>query len=105
MRPRASWPPSSASSQYGAKCCRDERRASSRAISSAENAPASPFGRCAAIQPITYLIPLRYYLVIVRGIFLKGVGVETFWPEAIELFAFGLGILTLAALRARKRAS
>jgi ABC-2 type transport system permease protein len=57
----------------------------------------------AAIQPITYLIPLRYYLVIVRGIFLKGVGLETFWKEALELFVFGVAILSLAAARARKR--
>ncbi len=59
----------------------------------------------AVIQPITYLIPLRYYLVIVRGIFLKGVGLETFWREALELFVFGVAILTLAAARARKRAA
>jgi ABC-2 type transport system permease protein len=57
----------------------------------------------AVIQPITYLIPLRYYLVIVRGIFLKGVGLETFWKEALELFVFGVAILSLAAARARKR--
>jgi ABC-2 type transport system permease protein len=57
----------------------------------------------AAIEPITYLIPLRYYLVIVRGIFLKGVGLETFWREALELFGFGVAILSLAAMRARKR--
>ena len=57
------------------------------------------------IQPLTYLIPLRYYLVIVRGIFLKGVGLETFWQEALELFAFGVVILSLAAARASKRAA
>ncbi len=55
------------------------------------------------IQPITYLIPLRYFLVIVRDIFLKGVGLETFWPEAVALLAWGLGILALATLRSSKR--
>jgi ABC-2 type transport system permease protein len=59
----------------------------------------------AIIQPLTYLIPLRYYLVIVRGIFLKGVGLETFWREALELLVFGVAILSLAAARARKRAA
>jgi ABC-2 type transport system permease protein len=59
----------------------------------------------AVIQPLTYLIPLRYYLVIVRGIFLKGVGLETFWREALELLVFGVAILSLAAARARKRAA
>jgi ABC-2 type transport system permease protein len=57
----------------------------------------------AAIQPFTYLIPLRYYLVIVRGIFLKGVGFSTIWPEATALLAWGLAVLGLATLRSRKR--
>jgi drug efflux transport system permease protein len=55
------------------------------------------------IQPVTYLIPLRYFLVIVRGIFLKGVGLETFWPQALALFAWGAVVLTLATLRSSKR--
>ncbi len=55
------------------------------------------------IQPITYLIPLRYFLVILRGIFLKGVGLETFWPQALALFAWGATMLTLATLRSSKR--
>ena len=59
----------------------------------------------AAIQPITYLIPLRYYLVIVRGIFLKGVGIETLWPQALALLAWGTGILLLSIVRLRKRAA
>jgi len=57
----------------------------------------------AAVQPVTYLIPLRYFLVILRDIFLKGVGLETFWPEALALFGWGVGILTLATLRSSKR--
>lgn len=56
-----------------------------------------------AIQPITYLIPLRYFLVILRGIFLKGVGLETLWPQALALLAWGLAVLTLAVLRSTKR--
>ena len=55
------------------------------------------------VQPITYLIPLRYFLVILRGIFLKGVGLETFWPDALALLGWGVGILTLATLRSSKR--
>lgn len=55
------------------------------------------------IQPATYLIPLRYFLVILRGIFLKGVGLETFWPQAVALLAWGVGILLLATLRSSKR--
>jgi ABC-2 type transport system permease protein len=57
----------------------------------------------AAIQPLTYLIPLRYFVVILRGIFLKGVGLETLWPQALALFAWGAVILTLAVMRSSKR--
>ncbi|MGE0460456.1 MAG: ABC transporter permease [Vicinamibacterales bacterium] len=55
------------------------------------------------IQPATYLIPLRYFLVIVRGIFLKGVGLETLWPQALALFTWGVVVLGLATLRSSKR--
>jgi ABC-2 type transport system permease protein len=57
----------------------------------------------AVVQPVTYLIPLRYFLIILRDIFLKGVGLETFWPEALALLGWGVGILTLATLRSSKR--
>ncbi|MBM3770396.1 MAG: ABC transporter permease [Acidimicrobiia bacterium] len=57
------------------------------------------------IQPITYAIPLRYCLVILRSLFLKGVGLETFWPQALALLAWGLGILALALARSSKRAA
>ncbi len=43
----------------------------------------------AVVQPVTYLIPLRYFLIILRGIFLKGVGLETFWPDALALLGVG----------------
>jgi ABC-2 type transport system permease protein len=55
------------------------------------------------VQPVTYLIPLRYFLIILRGIFLKGVGLETFWPDALALLGWGVGILTLATVRSSKR--
>jgi ABC-2 type transport system permease protein len=58
----------------------------------------------AVIQPVTYLIPLRYYLVIVRGIFLKGIGLEALWPQALALLAWGVTILWLATLRSQKTA-
>jgi ABC-2 type transport system permease protein len=57
------------------------------------------------IQPATYLIPLRYFLVILRGIFLKGIGLETLWPQALALLGWGVGILTLAVLRSSKRSA
>ena len=56
------------------------------------------------IQWVTYAIPLRYFLVIVRGIFLKGVGWDILWPQFAALAAWGLIVITLAAARIRKRA-
>ncbi len=58
-----------------------------------------------AIQPLTYLIPVRYYLVIVRGIFAKGLGLDVLWPQALALLALGLTILGFAVLRSRKTAN
>ena len=56
------------------------------------------------VQWVTYVIPLRYFLVIVRGVFLKGVGMDVLWPQALGLFIWGTTILTLAAWRSTKRA-
>ncbi len=55
------------------------------------------------IQYVTYAIPLRYFLVIVRGIFLKGVGVDVLWPQMAALLACGVVLITLATLRSSKR--
>jgi ABC-2 type transport system permease protein len=59
----------------------------------------------AVIQPFTYLIPLKYFLVIVRGIFLKGIGLNLLWPQAAALAAWGSVVLSLAVVRSRKRAA
>jgi drug efflux transport system permease protein len=59
----------------------------------------------AVIQWATYLIPLRYFLVILRSIFLKGVGLETLWPQVLALTAWGAAILMLAIARSTKRAA
>jgi len=55
------------------------------------------------IQYATYAIPLRYFLVIVRGIFLKGIGLDLLWPQAAALAAWGAVVLALAVARSRKR--
>ena len=54
------------------------------------------------VQYLTYLIPLRYFLVIIRGIFLKGIGLDILWPQALILLLFGAGVLTVSALRFQK---
>jgi ABC-2 type transport system permease protein len=55
------------------------------------------------LQWISYLIPLRYYLVIIRSLMLKGVGLQFLQQEAIALAIFGVGIMVAASLRFRKR--
>ena len=56
-----------------------------------------------SIQWITYAIPLRYFLAIIRGIFLKGSGLDLLWPNVVALAGFGIVIITLSALRFSKR--
>jgi len=55
------------------------------------------------IQAITYLIPLRYFLVIVREIYLKGNGLRYLWHQALPLLIFGLALLGMSILRFRKK--
>ncbi len=55
------------------------------------------------VQYVTYLNPVRYFLEIVRGVFLKGTGLEALWPQMAALAALGLGILTVSVLRFHKR--
>lgn len=57
----------------------------------------------AAVQYLTYLNPLRYFMQILRGIFLKGVGVDVLWPQMAALAVFGVAIIVLSALRFHKR--
>jgi ABC-2 type transport system permease protein len=55
------------------------------------------------IQYFTYLVPLRYFLVIIRGLFLKASTFADLWPSTAALLAFGLAILGLSILRFRKK--
>jgi ABC-2 type transport system permease protein len=55
------------------------------------------------LQWISYIFPLRYYLVIIRSLMLKEVSVAAFQTDMIALAIFGIAIMTLAALRFRKR--
>jgi ABC-2 type transport system permease protein len=56
-----------------------------------------------AMQYVTYLVPLRYYIEIVRSIFLKGTGPWAWWPQLLFLSVFGVFTFTFSALRFRKR--
>jgi ABC-2 type transport system permease protein len=54
------------------------------------------------VQWLTYLNPLRYFLVIIRGIFLKGVGLQILWPQMVALTIIGVLTFTLAVRRFHK---
>jgi ABC-2 type transport system permease protein len=54
-------------------------------------------------QYLAAVIPLTYYLKVVRGIVLKGVGLDYLWPNLLPLAAFGAVVFTLAVLRFRKQ--
>ncbi|TSA23381.1 ABC transporter permease [bacterium] len=55
------------------------------------------------LQYLSLFIPMRYYLVVVRSIILKGVGLDMLWPQAVMLLTMGLAILVASALRFRKK--
>jgi len=55
------------------------------------------------IQYITYIIPLRYYITILRGVILKGTGFSNLWLETLIMFLMGAGLLILSSLRFRRK--
>ena len=54
------------------------------------------------LQYMTYASPLRYFLVVLRSTYLKGVGMDVLWPQMMAMAGLGLGLLTIAILRFRK---
>ncbi len=54
------------------------------------------------VQAITYLVPARYFVALVKGIFLRGVGLETLWVDAVLLLLFALVTVGAAIRRTRK---
>jgi ABC-2 type transport system permease protein len=55
------------------------------------------------VQYLTYLDPLRYFMEIVRGVFLKGVGIAVLWPQIVYLVVYGTVVLTLSSMRFHKK--
>ena len=52
-----------------------------------------------AIQVLTYFFPGRYFVTAIRGIYLKSVGLDVLWPQAVFLCVFGIGIVSLSVSR------
>ncbi|MGO9309801.1 MAG: ABC transporter permease [Spirochaetia bacterium] len=55
------------------------------------------------IRAVTYIFPLRYYFVIIRGLFLKGISLPDLWRETAALAAIGVVVIAASVLRFRKR--
>ncbi|MFH1197688.1 MAG: ABC transporter permease [bacterium] len=55
------------------------------------------------IQWTTYLIPLKYFMIAIRGIILKGIGLNELWDELLVMFGMGVLVLGLSSLRFQKR--
>jgi ABC-2 type transport system permease protein len=55
-----------------------------------------------ALQWLSYVNPLRYYLIVIRGTFLKGIGVSVLWPEFLAMAIIAAVLLTISILRFRK---
>jgi len=56
-----------------------------------------------AVQAVTYLIPARYYIIILRGLFLKGNGIDVMWDEALLLLLFAVSMFGLAVIKFKKK--
>jgi len=55
------------------------------------------------VQVITYLNPVRYFMVVIREIYLKGTGLDLLWKEALAMTIFGLAMFVSATVRFQKR--
>ena len=55
------------------------------------------------LQNITTIVPAKYFLTALRGVVLKGVGVEVLWPQLAALSVFAVVIVSLASLRLRRQ--
>jgi ABC-2 type transport system permease protein len=56
----------------------------------------------AGVKPLTYLVPTRYFLVIIRGIYLKGIGPLVLWRQALPLALFGAALVVISSLKFKK---
>jgi len=55
------------------------------------------------IRWLTVVNPMRYFLTVIRGVFLKGIGIDVLWVQLIPLLIFGVTVITLSTLRFKKK--
>jgi ABC-2 type transport system permease protein len=56
-----------------------------------------------ALQAITYFFPSRYFVSVLKGVFLKDIGPRVLWPEVLFLFIYGLVVFVAAVKKLHKR--
>jgi drug efflux transport system permease protein len=56
-----------------------------------------------AAQLVTYLNPLRYFMIVLQDLFLKGAGLDVLWPQFAAMAILGISLLILSVLRFHKR--
>jgi ABC-2 type transport system permease protein len=54
------------------------------------------------LQTVSYADPLRYFLIVIRGVYLKGIGLEILWPQLAAMAAIGGVMLTVSVFRFHK---
>jgi ABC-2 type transport system permease protein len=54
------------------------------------------------MQYLTYLDPLRYFQIVLRSVYLKGVGLDVLWPQMAAMAVFGSAVLAVSVLRFQK---
>ena len=54
------------------------------------------------LQWLTYLDPLRYFLIVIRSVYLKGTGLDILWPQMAAMAALALGLMTISVFRFHK---
>jgi len=53
-------------------------------------------------QKLSYLNPMRYFMIVVRSVYLKGVGFDVLWPQFVGMAIIGVTLLTISVLRFHK---
>jgi ABC-2 type transport system permease protein len=54
------------------------------------------------LQTLTYLDPLRYFLIVLRGVYLKGIGIDILWPQMAAMLLLGVTLLAISIFRFHK---
>jgi ABC-2 type transport system permease protein len=57
----------------------------------------------AAVQAVTHIVPARYFISILRGVFLKGTGLDLLWQEALFLVVYGTLVFAAATRKLRQK--